>query len=133
MTGAVRVGIIGDLDPDRPSHKVTNEALEHAAGALRPGGTLLLLDLYKAKNPSDYLMGAVGFPATKVIRLAKTGSLSVREPPELRRAWEEHGATDRFPTVPEVREACSGVGLIGAKVRRHLLWRYSVVWRKPVR
>jgi CTP synthase (UTP-ammonia lyase) len=34
MTGAVRVGIIGDLDPDRASHKATNEALEHAAGTL---------------------------------------------------------------------------------------------------
>ena len=24
-------------------------------------------------------------------------------------------------------------GLPGARVRRHLLWRYSLVWRKPVR
>ena len=101
--------------------------------ALRPGGSLLLLDLYRAKSPADYLMGAVGFPASKAIRLAKTGSLSVREPPDLRQAWGEHGKTDRLPTVPEVRDACKEAGLIGAKVRRHLLWRYSVVWRKPVR
>jgi SAM-dependent methyltransferase len=107
-------------------------ALRKMESALRPGGTLLL-DLYRAKNPSDYLMGTVGFPASKAIRLAKTGSLSVREPPDLLRAWEEHGATDRLPTVPEVRDACGGAGLIGVKVRRHLLWRYSVVWRKPVR
>jgi hypothetical protein len=31
-----------------------------------------------------------------------------------------------------VRDACEAE-LPGAKVRRHLLWRYSVVWRKPAR
>jgi len=32
-----------------------------------------------------------------------------------------------------VREACAEAGLRGARVRRHLLWRYSVVWNKPAR
>ena len=102
--------------------------------ALRPGGTLLVLDLYKARSPADYLVGAAGFPASRAIRLAKTGALSgPRQSPELRRAWEEHGATDRFPTLAEVRDVCAEAGLRGAKVRRHLLWRYSLVWRKPPR
>jgi CTP synthase (UTP-ammonia lyase) len=30
----LRVGIIGDFDPNLPSHISTNEALDHAAGAL---------------------------------------------------------------------------------------------------
>ena len=30
----LRIGIIGDFDPDRRSHTVTNEALHHAAKAL---------------------------------------------------------------------------------------------------
>lgn len=34
MAGNVRIGIIGDHEPDRPSHKATEEALEHAAKAL---------------------------------------------------------------------------------------------------
>ena len=103
-------------------------------GALRPGGTLLVLDLYKARSPADYLVSAVGFPASKAIRLARTGASSgPRQSPELRRAWDEHYATDTFPTLAEVREACADAGLSGARVRRHLLWRYSVVWRKPAR
>jgi hypothetical protein len=100
--------------------------------ALRPGGTLLVLDLYRARGPADYLVGAAGFPASKVIRLAKNGALSGQQSPELRQAWEEHYATDAFPTIAEVREACAEAGLSGAKVRRRLLWRYSLVWRKPV-
>lgn len=102
--------------------------------ALRPGGTLLVLDLYETRGAADLLVGALGFPASKAIRLAKTGALSApRQSPEVRRAWDEHYATDAFPTLEEVREACDKAGLRGAEVRRHLLWRYSVVWRKPAR
>lgn len=106
--------------------------LRKMAGALRPGGTMLVLDLYRARSAADYIVGAAGFPAGKVIRLAKTGTLSAGGSPELRRTWEEHGETDAYPTLAEVREACKEE-LPGAKVRRHLLWRYSVVWRKPAR
>jgi len=52
------------------------------------------------------------------------------DPPELRRAWEEHGWTDRYLGLAEVRAACARA-LPGATVRRHLLWRYSIVWRRP--
>jgi ubiquinone/menaquinone biosynthesis C-methylase UbiE len=108
--------------------------LRKMGGALRPGGTLLVLDLYEAGSVADLLVGAAAFPASKAIRLAKTGALSgPRQSPDVQRAWEEHYATDVFPTLAEVREACAEAGLRGAKVRRHLLWRYSVVWHKPVR
>ena len=104
--------------------------LRKMGGALRPGGTLLVLDLYRAQSPADYLVGALGFPASKAIRPARTGALSGQRSPELRQAWEEHYATDRFPTLTEVRDACAEAELAGAKVRRHLLQRYSLVWRK---
>ena len=99
--------------------------------ALRPGGTLLLLDLYRARSVADYLTGALGFPASKALRLEHTGSLANRQSLELRRAWEEHGRTDTYPTLTEVRRA-RDAELPEAEVRRHLLWRYSLVWRKPV-
>jgi CTP synthase (UTP-ammonia lyase) len=34
MDQLLEVGIIGDFDPNRPSHSATNEALSHAATAL---------------------------------------------------------------------------------------------------
>jgi ubiquinone/menaquinone biosynthesis C-methylase UbiE len=108
--------------------------LRKMGGALRPGGALLVLDLYRASGYTEVLVRAAGFPASKVIRLAKTGALSgPPQPPEVERAWEEHYATDAFPTLSEVRSACDEAGLKGARVRRHLLWRYSIVWRKPPR
>ncbi len=98
--------------------------------ALRPGGTLLVLDLYRAGTVADRVAGALAMPASRAIRLAKTGSLAGRQAPGLQEAWEEHGRTDAYPTLAEVRRACE-TELRGAAVRRHLLWRYSVVWRKP--
>jgi SAM-dependent methyltransferase len=100
--------------------------------ALKPGGTLLLLDLYRACTATDRVVGALAAPASKAIRLARTGSLVERQAPELQKAWEEHGKTDTYPTLAEVRGACE-TELRGAFVRRHLLWRYTVVWRKPLR
>ena len=99
--------------------------------ALKPGGTLLLLDLYRARTAADRVVNALAFPASRAIRLARTGSLVGRQAPELREAWEEHGKTDVYPTLAEVRRACE-TELGGAAVRRRLLWRYTVVWRKPL-
>ena len=67
-------------------------------------------------------------PVSLVLRALKTGRF--RAPREVRAAWEEHGRDEIYPTVPAVRQVCERV-LPGARVRRHLLWRYSIVWRKP--
>ena len=40
--------------------------------SLRPGGILLLLDLYRASTVTDRLVDALAVPASKAIRLAKT-------------------------------------------------------------
>ena len=62
--------------------------LARMGGALRPGGTLLALDLYEARSAADHLVGALGFPASRAVRLTKTGALSgPRQSPELRQAW----------------------------------------------
>ena len=58
--------------------------------------------------------------------------LADRRSPELRRAWEEQVLTDAYPTLEEARWACRE-NLPGARVRRHLLRRYSVTWNEPVR
>jgi SAM-dependent methyltransferase len=107
--------------------------LARMGGALRSGGTLLVLDLFRERGLADNLVGAAGFPVGKAIRLAKTGERHAHQSTELRQAWEEHGSTDRYPTLAEVRQACAEAGLTGVRVRRHLLYRYTVFWRKPLR
>jgi len=87
--------------------------LARMGGALRSGGTLLVLDLFRARGLADTLVGAAGFAVGKAIRLAKTGERHAHQSTELRRAWEEHGSTDRYPTLAEVRQACAEAGLTG--------------------
>jgi hypothetical protein len=97
-------------------------------GAVAPGGTLLVLDICRPRSPADLAVSLLAVPGSRLLRLRHTGRLA--EPAELRRAWEEHGRTDRYLTLAEVRAACARA-LPGARVRRHLLWRYSIVWRRP--
>jgi hypothetical protein len=49
---------------------------------------------------------------------------------EVRAAWEEHMRHDRYDTWPDLLATYAGA-LPGATLRRHLLWRYSAIWRKP--
>lgn len=95
--------------------------------ALKSGGILLILDLYKAKGLSDYLLSAVAFPTNFLVRLAKTGWLRFMEAE--RKAWDEHGKHDHYLQIPMVRRICQEL-LPGAVIKRHLFWRYSIVWKK---
>jgi SAM-dependent methyltransferase len=108
-------------------HLPIEEILRKMKGALRVGGTLAILDLYESAGWHDALTGMVAVPVNLVLRLIHTGRLS--EPRQVRAAWAEHGRNDTYPTMASVRQICEKV-LPGAEVRKHLLWRYSIIWRK---
>ena len=95
--------------------------------ALKPGGVLLVFDLFQADGLFDAVRGALAMPLSVGLRLSKHGRL--RPPREVRRAWAEHGQHDSYLTLAQVHEACAEL-LPGAVLTRHLLWRYSVVWKK---
>jgi ubiquinone/menaquinone biosynthesis C-methylase UbiE len=95
--------------------------------ALKINGTLIILDLFKAEGPSDVLTSALAVPANIILKWIKAGRL--REPREVRQAWAEHGRGDSYPTLSQIRQVCASV-LPEASVRKHLLWRYSIVWKK---
>ncbi len=96
--------------------------------ALGPGGLLLVVDLVRDTSLRDFATSALAVPANLALHLAKTRTL--RDPAEVRAAWAEHGRSDHYPSLAEVRAACDAAGLAGARVQRHLLWRYSLIWRK---
>lgn len=96
--------------------------------ALRPGGCLACLDLFEDAGWRDRLLNTLAVPVAVGMRLFKNGHL--RQPAEVRAAWAEHGAHDRYMLLAEVRRVAAEV-LPGSEVRRRLLWRYSLVWRKP--
>ena len=95
--------------------------------ALKINGTLIILDLFRAEGLSDALTSTLAVPAHIILRFIKTGHL--REPREVQEAWAEHGRSDSYPTLSQIRQVCAAV-LPGAKVRKHLLWRYSITWKK---
>lgn len=108
-------------------HLPAAEALTKMKSALKVNGVLLILDLFQAGGLSDAFASALAVPASIGLRLIRHGR--VLAPRQVRRAWAEHGRHDSYLTLTQVRRVCAEL-LPGAEVRRHLLWRYSVVWKK---
>lgn len=108
-------------------HLPLKEVLTKLKSALKANGVLLVLDLFQTEGLSDAFRSALALPLSLGLRLMRHGRLNA--PREVRRAWAEHGRHDSYLTLPQVHEVCAEV-LPGAEVRKHLLWRYSVVWKK---
>lgn len=110
-------------------HLPLGPALLKLKAALRPGGVLLVLDLYQAESAGDWLTSLVTIPTSAAFNLLKNGRAHAS--PAERAAWDEHGQRDVYLTLAQVRQTCAAA-LPGARVTRHLLWRYSIIWKKPL-
>lgn len=108
-------------------HLPLREVLMKMKAALKPDGILLLLDLFEPRGATDFLLNFLAVPASKALRVIHHQRLRPSRP--ARAAWKAHEAHDLYPTMPEVRALCAEV-LPNARVKKHLLWRYSIVWRK---
>jgi ubiquinone/menaquinone biosynthesis C-methylase UbiE len=98
-------------------HMDFSAALTEMARVLRPGGTLAVIGLAADKSAADRLAGAPGVPAALFYRaIYRKG---------------ESGAPIMDPDMSwrEVRTEAARA-LPGVRYRRHLLWRYSLVWTK---
>lgn len=96
--------------------------------ALKPGGVLLILDLYEAQGWRESYDAGLAMSGSLALRLLHNGRL--RDSAAARQAWAVHAAHDVYLRLSQVREICSKL-LPGATVTRHLFWRYSIVWHKP--
>jgi SAM-dependent methyltransferase len=96
--------------------------------ALRPGGVLLILDLVADESWLDLARSGLAVFVNCALHLWHSGRL--RDPKPVREAWEAHGRGETYLRLSEVQKLCQEL-LPGAEVRRHLLWRYSILWRKP--
>ncbi len=103
------------------------ETLLEMKTALQPGGVLLILDLFEPAGLTDSLLNLLAVPVSTTLRLIHHGRLL--PPREVRDAWAAHEHHDLYPTMSEVRALCERM-LPGAKIKKHLLWRYSIVWQK---
>ncbi|MGH9873815.1 MAG: class I SAM-dependent methyltransferase [Pyrinomonadaceae bacterium] len=108
-------------------HLPLPEILGKMKAALKPGGVLLILDLFEPRGVVDTLTNPLALSLSAVLRLIHHGRL--RSSREARAAWATHESHDLYPTMTQVRELCAEI-LPGARIKKHLLWRYSVVWQK---
>ncbi len=99
-------------------HMDFQQALAAMARALRPGGRLAVVGLAASGSAGDYLADALGLPVHWVYRAlyGRGGPGAPVKDPEM--------------TWAEVRAAARRL-LPGVRYRRHLLWRYSLLWTKP--
>ena len=93
-------------------------ALSRFRSLLRSGGVLGVIGLYRIHTAQDYAYAALGKPASWILRRFRPYA-DVRAPMQEPRE-----------TLEKIRASC-GALLPGYRFRRHLLFRYSVVWRKP--
>jgi SAM-dependent methyltransferase len=87
---------------------------------LRPGGRLAIVGLARNATPLDWLISGLGVPVARANRLRRSRG-------------DPHGVPLMDPDMSwgEVRAEARRL-LPGARFRRHLLWRYSLLWTRPI-
>ncbi|MFF4602792.1 class I SAM-dependent methyltransferase [Streptomyces sp. NPDC001339] len=104
-------------------HLPFTDALTLFRQHLAPGGTLVILGLSHPATPGDYLLGAVASPLNAAMGWLKNRDRTAPRPISM--TARTRPADMSFPDI--VREAHSL--LPGARLRRRLFWRYTLVWR----
>lgn len=108
-------------------HVEQRELLVKMKDALKLGGVLVVLDLVQSNSFVERIIDAIGPAVSGSLRLVHNGRL--KPPPEVRKAWEEHGKQDSYATMSQMRALADEI-LPGARVTRCLLWRYLLVYDK---
>jgi SAM-dependent methyltransferase len=107
-------------------HLPLDESLALAASRVRPGGMLLVVDLYDSPRLPVALRHAEAW-----ILAHWDAFTSSREAlrPEVRAAWRAHGDRERLPDRAEVRAAAARLAP-APDLRFHLRWRWTLAWRR---
>ncbi|MEK8228738.1 class I SAM-dependent methyltransferase [Oerskovia sp. M15] len=99
-------------------HLPLEAGLRRLRALVAPGGTLAVVGLTQPRTAWDWAVSAAAVPAAKIARR--------------RRGEWEHGSPIAKVTTShaELRRAVRDI-LPGARLRRRLYWRYTLVWRAP--
>jgi SAM-dependent methyltransferase len=102
-------------------HMDAAAAVNRTRELLAPGGTLAVLGLARSRYPADLPRDIAAVAVHRAHWLARRREL-----------WSSPAPTVWPPphTYPEIRSLAERT-LPGTRVRRHLLWRYSLIWTKP--
>ena len=110
-------------------HISLSELLPKLQNALKPGGVLLILDLIEHQDIRDTLYDCIAVPLNWWFQ--KTKNKHVKLDPVAAEAMREHIRMDKYLTYSQAKDIYISF-FKTAQLRRHLFWRYSVVWQKPI-
>jgi ubiquinone/menaquinone biosynthesis C-methylase UbiE len=99
-------------------HLPLKPALSRFKDLLSPGGVLIVIGLYRIHTFQDYVWSAIALPQSVILGSIR-GRADVAAPIQEPRQ-----------TITEIQQVCSSL-LPGSVIRRRLLYRYSLTWRKP--
>ncbi|MFF4112691.1 class I SAM-dependent methyltransferase [Streptomyces sp. NPDC001714] len=102
-------------------HAPFDDAIERLVGLLAPGGRLVVVGMAYNRTLLDWVISGCGVPASLVTARLRGG----------KRAPSGMPVEDSIMNWGEVRQATAHL-LPGRRYRRRLLWRYTLVWDKPV-
>ncbi len=105
-------------------HLPFTEALPHFRRHLAPGGTLVVVGLWRAQTPVDHLLGTTAIPLNAATGWIKNKGRTAPRPVSMT-------APTRPPAMifPDI-VAATRHALPGARLRRRLFWRYTLTWRQ---
>jgi 2-polyprenyl-3-methyl-5-hydroxy-6-metoxy-1,4-benzoquinol methylase len=101
-------------------HMDAAAALRRMGELVRPGGAVAILGLARSESPRDLARDAAAVVASRAHRLVRGN-------------W--HSPAPRIWPPPHTYAEIRGLAeatLPGAHFRRHLLFRYSITWTRPV-
>ncbi len=109
-------------------HLSLESTLSRIEKMLKPGGVLVVLDLYERKGLFDFLLDIIAVPINLIINRIKNGSRRINE--DEINAWNEHIKLDKYMTIEELRKVYHENYGWDVMVNRLLFWRYMAVYRK---
>jgi SAM-dependent methyltransferase len=108
-------------------HMPLAPVLRHLRDALAPGGTLVVLGCYQEATRTDRLLSILAIPANVLIGGMRGLRRPVTKHPPMSVTAPTAPATN---TLAEIRRVAARE-VPDSTIRRHLFWRYSLVFRAP--
>ncbi|MFF6953930.1 class I SAM-dependent methyltransferase [Streptomyces iakyrus] len=105
-------------------HLPFEQALRTFRDRLAPGGILVIVGVARERTPVDRLLGIASVPLNIVMALLKNRGRPVPRPVSMTARTRPAELT-----FTEIARQARAV-LPGVRLRRRLLWRYTLVWRR---
>ncbi|MEU1869427.1 class I SAM-dependent methyltransferase [Streptomyces sp. NPDC019793] len=106
-------------------HLPFTEALDTFRNRLAPGGTLVVVGLYRPRTATDHLLGAAAVLPNAALGWLKNRGRAAAPPASM--TARTRPADMAFSDIA----AQAHTLLPGARLRRRLFWRYTLIWRRP--